>query len=106
MDNRHTNCISEAFIQANIAKAFLRLALAINGVTERYNTGAFTVEDFNHKLPTFVTADFCSNENICLRSSSIQQIEKGEENVAYSDDIYGHLWFTKRIKCQKVKNIR
>ena len=105
MDKRHKNRISEALIQANIAKAFLRLALAINGLTEHYNVAAFAVKEFDHNLPTFVTTDFCSNENIRLCSSRIRQNEKLEENVAYSDDIYGHLWFTKQIKYQQVKII-
>ena len=103
--NRNPDSISDALMQANVARSFLRLALAINGVTDKYGNDESSFNDFNLKLPIFVSADFFRNEHTCSCSASKHPYEEDEENVAYSDDVYGHLWFTKRIKIPQVTHI-
>ena len=68
-------------MQANVARSFLRLALAINGVTDKYGNDEFSFKDFNLKLPIFVSADFIRNEHTCSCSANKHPMKEDEEKI-------------------------
>ena len=102
LQNQDSNRKSEMLIQANVAKIFLRLALAINGASEKYTADAIGVNSYTHNLPTFCPTDIVANKNISVCSSTICP-DDVDKNVAYSDDVYGHLWFAKTVTCSEVR---
>ena len=89
-------------IQANVAKIFLRLALAINGAAEKYTADAIGVNSYTNNLPIFCATYIAANKNISICSSMICPDDL-DKNVAYSDDVYGHLWFAKPVTCSDVR---
>ena len=105
LQNQDFNQISEMLIQANVAKIFLRLALAINGAAEKYTADAIGVNSCTHNLPTFCATDIAANKNISMCSSIICP-DYLDNNVAYSDDVYGHLWFAKPVACSEVGHMQ
>ena len=89
----------------NIAKVFLRLALAINGLAKNYTRDAYNTEDSDPRLPQFSVSDFYATkiDDICsLVTHENAEAKQPTDNNAYSDNIYGHLWFSKPATYEKV----
>lgn len=60
-------------------------------------------KEFDPMLPQFFTSSFYANKKVDTCSVSICENVQPEENVPYSDNIYGHLWFPKLRHRNQVK---
>ena len=96
------NNISGALLQTKIAKIFLRLALAINGIDMCSTDSTYSSGDSGSILPQFSISELCRKKPTDLCSLEIHEPTECDEGGVYSDNIYGHIWIPKRNLSEKV----
>ena len=96
------NNISGALLQTKIAKIFLRLALAINGIVANSTDSTCSPDDSGPLLPQFSISELCRKKPTDLCSKEIHEPDECDEGGVYSDNIYGHIWIPKRTLSEKV----
>ena len=96
------NNISGALLQTKIAKIFLRLALAINGIVANSTDSTCSPDDSGPLLPQFSISELCRKKPTDLCSLEIHEPDECDENGVYSDNVYGHIWIPKRTLSEKV----
>ena len=78
----------------------MRLALAINGSLDFKKR---TNDQIEIKLPQFSATNFHAGRIDKKCSPQINEDTLEEDECAYSDNLYGHLWFPKDASVKKVK---
>ena len=96
------NNISGALLQTKIAKIFLRLALAINGIVVSSTDSTCSPDASGSILPQFSISELCRKKPTDLCSLEIQEPDECDESGVYSDNIYGHVWIPSRNLSEKV----